>query len=195
MCHFRGIFNCGEGTFRLMYARGFKFRFITNIFCTRNDWQHVGGIPSLARAIYDRCSQFPTFHGPSEIADCIRKFAFVTDLDPDSAVSDRQFNESNFYDDLASQTDFINLHRTDRRKDDPNVIAYITRLKDRPGKVDAQKISRLNISAQQKEKLFKGEDVVLEDGTIFRSSEVRTMDFPGANFLGKIKMCFFCYSC
>lgn len=180
------MFNCGEGTFRLMYARGFKFKFITNIFCTRSDWDCVGGVPSLARAVYDRCSQFPTLHGPPELESCIDKFAFVTDLDPKIAVNEHSFNKENFHDDINSQTDFVNLYRDQPGTNDPSVIAYVCRLKPRDSKLVPQKITDLRLTAEQKQKLYKGERVMVDNGTAVTLEDLKTKAFPGANFLGEL---------
>lgn len=170
-----------------MHARGFKFRFITNIFCTRSDWECVGGVPSLARAIYDRCSQFPTLHGPPNLKNCLEKFATLTDLEP-NVVNDRTFNSENFHDDIASQTDFVDLHRSSEKNPmDPSVIAYVCRLKSRDGIIDSQKIAHLGIPQKLKEKLLRGQNVQLDDGTVITATDVRSRDFPGANFLGKFE--------
>lgn len=168
-----------------MYAKGFRFKFITNVFCTRNDWKCVGGVPSLARAIYDRCSQFPTFHGPPELESCLKRFASLTDLNPDAAVSERNFNADNFHDDLASQTDFVNLHSDQKRENAPSVIAYVTRLKPRDGNIIPQKLADLNLPSKLREQLFRGKDVTLKDGTTITTDQVRARRFPGASFLGK----------
>lgn len=167
-----------------MYARGFKFKFITNIFCTRSDWDCVGGIPSLARAVYDRCSQFPTLHGPPELASCVEKFAFVTDLDPKIAVSEHSFNTDNFHDDLNSQTDFVNLYRDQPGPNDCSVIAYVCRLKSRDSKLDTQKLMDLRLTTEQKQRIHKGERVTLFNGTTITLNDLQTKAFPGANFLG-----------
>lgn len=171
-----------------MYAQGFKFKFITNIFCTRSDWDCVGGVPSLARAVYDRCSQFPTLHGPPELESCVEKFAFVTDLDPKIAVNEHSFNAEMFHDDINSQTDFVHLHRDQPRPNDRSVIAYVCRLKSRDSKLDTQKIMNLRLTHDQRHKIHKGGTVTLDNGITITLDDFRTKAFPGANFLGELMM-------
>lgn len=169
-----------------MYARGFKFKFITNIFCTRSNWECVGGVPSLARAVYDRCSQFPKLHGPPELESCVEKFAFVTDLDPKIAVNEHSFNKENFHDDINSQTDFVNLYRDQPGPNDPSVIAYVCRLKSRESKLDTQKFTDLRLTSEQRQQLHKGESVTLHNNTSLTLDDLKTKAFPGASFLGKL---------
>lgn len=187
-CHFRNLFNCGEGTFRLMYSKAHRFRYLSNIFCTSNRWDRVGGIPSLARAVFDRTTQFPTFHGPPQVEALLRKFAELTDLDPDVAVTERQFNTNPFFEDSYGQYDFIELHRNkDPKAEKSSVIAYFCRLRPREGSVMLRKITDNNVPVEHIKTISSGSDVTLDDGTTYFAKDFLSPGFPGANFLSELK--------
>lgn len=171
----------------MLYSRAHRFRFISNVFCTSNRWERCGGIPSLARAVFDRTSAFPTFHGPPQIERCLRQFADFTDLDPDVAVSDTQFNSAASFEDYYYQADFVELHRANGKRDGINetVIAYICRLRPRKGTVILSKFTALNIPIEHMKTISNGTDVTLRDGTVLYAKDFLTAGFAGANFLGE----------
>lgn len=179
------MYNCGEGTFRLLYARAHRFRFISNVFCTSNRWERIGGIPSLARAVFDRTSGFPTFHGPSQIERCLPKFAALTDLDPDVAVTDTQYNSAGFYEDFYYQVDFVPLKRPNAGNE--TVIAYICRLRPRKGTVILGKFTAHNIPIAHMKTINDGHDIKLDDGTILYAKDYLMPGFPGGSFLSELK--------
>lgn len=183
---FRNLFNCGEGTFRLMYAKAHRFRYLSNIFCTSNRWERVGGIPSLARAVFDRNTQFPIFHGPPQIELMLKKFAALTDIDPELAVTERQFNLNPFFEDSYSQVDFVNLHRhKDPNAEESSVIAYVCRLRPRRGTVILKKFTENNVPIEHIKTISNGLDVTLDDGTTYLAKDFLTPGFSGANFLSE----------
>lgn len=185
LCRSRHLYNCGEGTFRMLYARAHRFRFISNVFCTSNRWERCGGIPSLARAVFDRTSAFPTFHGPPQIERCLRKFAELTDLDPNVAVSDKQFNSIASFEDYYYQVDFVELKRTNGGSAiDETVIAYVCRLRPRKGTVILGKITEDNIPIEYLKPISDGIDIKLNDGTIRYAKDYLSPGFAGASFLG-----------
>lgn len=185
---FRNLFNCGEGTFRLLYARAHRFKHLSNVFCTSNRWERVGGVPSLARAIYDRNYNFPVFHGPPQLGQCLDRFAALTDLDPENAVRDSSFNKETFYDDFQIQVDFVNLHGINVPTDKETVVAYVCRLKPRPGSVILSKLNEFNLSIEQIKAINAGTDVNLSDGTVLHAKDLMSTGFEGGNFLSKSQL-------
>lgn len=168
-----------------MYSKAHKFRFVNNIFCTRTDWERVGGIPSLARAVSDRNTLFPTFHGPAALDSCLERFAILTDLEPDQVLTDRCFNPEPYYDDSHLQIDFVNLYPTEEVSKQCDVMAFVCRIKPKLGKFNVDKFSTLNIPIQYMKQLSHGTDVTLEDGTVINADDLRFPEFQGGNFLGK----------
>lgn len=185
----RHLYNCGEGTFRLLYARAHRFRFVSNVFCTSNRWERVGGIPSLARAVFDRTSAFPTFHGPPQIEKCLPKFAAMTDLDPDVAVTGTQFNSTQCFEDFYYQVDSVQLNAVGYRAAAANetVMAYLCRLRPRKGTVMLGKFTNANLPVEHLKAINDGNDITLDDGTVILAKDYLSPGFPGASFLGKQK--------
>lgn len=169
-----------------MYAKAHRFRFLSNVFCTSNRWDRVGGVPSLARAVFDRNSLFPTFHGPPQIETYLNKFAELTDLDPEVAITERQFNQNSFYEDSYIQVDFVELNRTNApRSDDTTVMAYVCRLRPRRGSVILTKFTENNIPIEHIKTINQGKDVTLDNGTTYHAKDFLSPGFDGGNFLGK----------
>lgn len=189
----RNLFNCGEGTFRLLHARGHRFRCLSNVFCTRNHWERVGGIPSVARAFFDRNKLFPTFHGPPQLNKCLHKFAELTDLDPELAVTDKQFNSKSYFEDRYMQVDSVVLNSTDAIMAKSNtVIAFVGRFIPRRGTIILSKFTENNIPIEFIRSINNGEDVTLPDGQTILAKDFLTKGFDGGNFLSEF---FFFLSC
>lgn len=170
-----------------MYAKAHRFRFISNVFCTSNRWERIGGIPSLARAIYDRTSAFPVFHGPPELERYLPQFASLTDLEPELAVSEKNFNKDSFFEDYHIQVDFVNLNRADglRPNEKPEtVVAYVCRMRPRRGSMLLSKFTTLNIPIEHIKTFNEGQNVTMEDGTVHCAKDFYAPGFDGANFLG-----------
>lgn len=186
--HCRHLFNCGDGTFRLMSSRGHRFRYINNVFCTRSDWFAVGGVPSLARSVWDKNALFPTFHGPPAIESYLDRFAILTDLVPEAALNGNQFNREQYFEDGSLSVDFVNLFPATKSSNlNSHVMAFVCTVKPREGKIDLHRFTELNLPSEFLTKLDKGESVVAADGRIITSDELRAYCFRGGHFLGTYK--------
>lgn len=140
----------------------------------------------MARAAFDRTSQFPIFHGPPQIESLLRKFAEMTDLDPDIAVTERQFNRDPFFEDSYSQIDFVNLHRNkDASAEESSVVAYFCRLRPRKGNVILSKFTENNVPIEHIHTISSGNDVTLDNGTTYFAKDYLAPGFAGASFLSK----------
>ncbi|XP_055317663.1 ribonuclease Z, mitochondrial-like [Sitodiplosis mosellana] len=182
--NFVHLFNCGEGTFRLMYSRAHRFRYLANVYCTTNRWERIGGVPSLARAVFDRNTLFPTFHGPPQIEKYLNKFAELTDLDPEKAITERTFNRKDFHEDSHIQVDFVELHREHASSsDDMTVMAFVCRLQPRKGSFFLSRFTEKQIPMEHIKAISEGKNVTLADGTTYYGKDFLSPGFPGGNFL------------
>jgi ribonuclease Z len=59
----RYLFNCGEGTQRLFVEKGVKFGKMQHVFCTRVDWECIGGLPGMLLTVSDAGINKLTLHG------------------------------------------------------------------------------------------------------------------------------------
>lgn len=174
--HSRNVFNCGEGTFRLFNSTRQRLRFLSDVFCTSNRWERIGGVPSLSRAVFDQTGQFPTFHGPHQIESLLTKFADLTDIDPELAIREDQFNRTPFFEDSYKKIDFLNLHRNkDPNAEEPTVMAYVCRLRPRKRTLILSKLRTI----------LNGIDATLDNGTAVYAKDFLRDGFPGANFLSE----------
>lgn len=171
-----------------MSSRGHRFRYINNVFCTRSDWFAVGGVPSLARAVWDKNSLFPNFHGPPAIESYLDRFAIMTDLTPDGALNGKQFNREQYFEDATLSVDFVNLFpATESSKLNSHVMAFVCAVKPRVGKIDVGKFTELDIPSHYLQQLDKGICVTLPDGRTITPDELRSHSFRGGYFLGSYK--------
>lgn len=167
-----------------MYSKSHRFRYLSNIFCTSNRWDRVGGAPSLSRAVFDRTSLFPTFHGPPQIEHYLAKFAQLTDIDPEAAITQRQFNAKSYFEDYHIQVDFVQLNSTDPMNTKrETVIAYVCRLRPRKGSVLLAKLTSNNIPIEHIKTINEGKDAILDDGTVIQAKDYLSPGFAGGNFL------------
>lgn len=158
------------------------------MFCTSNRWERIGGIPAVARAVFDRSSQFPTFHGPPQLERCLDKFAELTDLNPEIAVSEHQFNPNSYFEENHIQVNSVKLSRSNSsNSDDETVIAYVCQLVPRRGKLLLEKIAANDILIQHSKAISQGIDVTLEDGTTVCAKDYLSTGFHGGFFLGKLE--------
>ncbi|XP_031626112.1 ribonuclease Z, mitochondrial-like [Contarinia nasturtii] len=182
--NFANVFNCGEGTFRIMYSRSNRFRYLSNVFLTSDRWERVGGLPSLARAVHDRNLLFPTIHGPPNVENYLRKFAELTDLDPDDAMTEQTFCRKPYYFDSYLEVDYVDLHRENApASEQTNVMAFVCRVRPRKGTVIVGKFTENNIPNDYIKTINNGLDVTLPDGRIILAKDYLSPSFYGANFL------------
>lgn len=175
------MFNCGEGTFRLLNARGFPFRFLSNVFCTSNHWERVGGVPTLAQALFVRSSQFPTFYGPPQLENFLHEFAELTK---------KQFNSKSYFEDSHMQVDSVPLKSVNEsRSKSTTVFAYVCRLRPHKGTINQQKLDENNIPVELTGLINHnndGENITLHDGRAILANDFSTPGFAGSNFLSKV---------
>lgn len=169
-----------------MYGKSHRFRLLSNVFFTSNRWERVGGVPSLARAVFDRNIAFPTFHGPPQIQNYLHKFAELTDLNPELAIKKNQYNNNDFYDDAYMQVDFVELHRENAsNSDNITVLAHVCRLQPRRGSIMLKKFTEMDIPVEHIRTINMGKNVTLADGTTIFAKDFLTQGFDGGNFLSK----------
>lgn len=172
-----------------MSSRGHRFRFVSNVFCTRSDWSGVGGVPSLARAVWDKNSLFPTFHGPPALGTYLDQFAILTDLTPDVALTENQVNREPFFQDGCMEIDFVNLFpATDADRLNAQVMAFVCRVKKRQGKLNLQKFTDLNLSTNDLNELTQGNSITTSEGVLVTQDDIRSYSYEGGNFLGSLRI-------
>lgn len=144
----------------------------------------------MARAVWDKNSLFPTFHGPPAVENYLDQFAILTDLTPDAALTDKQFNREPFFQDGCLDIEFVDLFpATDSGRLHSHVMAFICRVKKRQGRLNLQKFTDMNLTMENLHDLNQGNDVRTPDGTLLTQEDVRGYSYKGGSFLGAYSLC------
>ncbi|KAM4597704.1 zinc phosphodiesterase ELAC protein 2 isoform 2-T2 [Polymixia lowei] len=98
----RYLFNCGEGTQRLMQEHKLKAARLDNIFLTRVSWENVGGLSGMILTLKDTGVPECVLSGPPQLEnylDAIRVFSGPLE---DIKLSVRPYTEETYTDDTMT---------------------------------------------------------------------------------------------
>uniref|UniRef100_A0AAF5PY25 ribonuclease Z n=1 Tax=Wuchereria bancrofti TaxID=6293 RepID=A0AAF5PY25_WUCBA len=150
------LFNCPEGTSRFLAANRLKAINLTDIFFTRDTWEHFAGVSGLLKT--------PVASSSSKLERIIRLHG--------------SHNKTNcgFYSDDALTVHFIpvsTFSTPQRSMQEKLDIAFLVELKPPQRSLDIQKIRNLKIpSGPHMKQLKDGEDITLSDGRFVKAEEV-----------------------
>lgn len=176
------LFDCGENAQMRMLQAGLKRSKIENIFISHFDVDHYSGLIGLLSTLQlQRRDKAITIAGPKGIKEYVEwniKFANV-DLNFEINYSEIEegFESERVVDHDEYYVEARPLNHT------KFCIGYRFQEKDKPGKVDAEKATKLGITEDAQFKALKaGDDVELEDGTIVKSYDIVGHPRPGDSF-------------
>jgi ribonuclease Z len=176
------LFDCGENAQMRMLQAGLKRSKIENIFISHFDVDHYSGLIGLLSTLQlQRRDKAITIAGPKGIKEYVEwniKFANV-DLNFEINFSEIEegFESERVVDHDEYYVEARPLNHT------KFCIGYRFQEKDKPGKVDAEKATKLGITEDAQFKALKaGDDVELEDGTIVKSYDIVGHPRPGDSF-------------
>eukprot|EP00833_Pecoramyces_ruminatium_P003271 jgi/Orpsp1_1/1177303/evm.model.c7180000060885.1 len=66
----RYLFNCSEGTQRLINENKIHLGKIKNLFFTRSIWENIGGLPGMVLTLADSGTKEFGIHGPRNLLKC-----------------------------------------------------------------------------------------------------------------------------
>lgn len=171
------LFDCGEATQHQILHTSIKPRKVEKVFITHLHGDHIYGLPGFLSSRSFQGGESPvTVYGPKGIEEYIRISLSIsqTYLKYELKVVEVQegiiFEDDSFY--------------VEARELDHGVTSFGYRIveKDRPGKLDTDKLLEYGISPGPIYKQIKeGKDVVLQDGSIVQSGE-----FVGSSIKGSI---------
>lgn len=82
----RYLFNCGEGTQRIIQEHKLRLSRVENVFFTTKRWDNIGGLPGLTLTVKDIGVPKLTLHGPNGL-DCLyamnKKFMQMQEIEVD----------------------------------------------------------------------------------------------------------------
>ncbi|XP_055920059.1 ribonuclease Z, mitochondrial [Eupeodes corollae] len=172
----RYLFNCGEGTQRLAHEHKTKLSRLQHIFFTDKCWSKLGGLPGLALTAQDAGVSQLTLHGPTELNtlfQAMNRFVVLKKIQ----IETRSSLVSDVFEDEVMNVYAVPIFRSENNLNEKNekasTISYVCKLKPRPGALDLKKCVEKGVPPGPLLGLLKnGEDVVLDDGTIVKSSDV-----------------------
>lgn len=179
------LFNCAENTGRYTYSVGLPVGRVEHVFVTQPKWNCIGGLTTIVFGALARTGQFPKFHGPGNLFRITQRMTFLSVVGGlfKNVFTEANFNLSDYFEDENVRIDFIKL-----RSGADEVYSYFCKVKGKPGSFSLEKSVAKNVPpGEMLKKIFKGEDITLEDGTIVRAEEVRHSSYPDKYFLGKKK--------
>lgn len=171
------LFDCGEATQHQILHTNIKPRKIDKIFITHLHGDHLYGLPGFLSSRSFQGGETPlTIYGPKGIKEYVQISLAVSQTYLKYALNIIEIDEGI----ILEEHDFI----VEARMLEHGVTCYGYRIieKDRPGKLDTDKLKQYGIMPGPiYKKIKEGEDLILDDGTVI-SSET----FLGPNIKGRI---------
>ncbi|KAF7657359.1 hypothetical protein LDENG_00028660 [Lucifuga dentata] len=98
----RYLFNCGEGTQRLMQEHKLKAARLDNIFLTRVSWENVGGLSGMILTLKDTGVPECVLSGPPQLENYLNAIKVFSGSLEDIKLSVRPYTEETYADDTMT---------------------------------------------------------------------------------------------
>lgn len=181
------LFNCTENSERYFYGNGISSNRVEHIFFTQSKWNNIGGLTGLIFQVLSRSGHFPTFHGPPNLFNIIKEISrlssvgnvFATTLTPKIIDSMKSFEDE------CISIDSIELSKNNNSISNADVVfTYVCKIKSIAAVFSLEKSVEKNVPPELLKKIFDGEDITLEDGTIVKAADVHDPPAPEKYFMG-----------
>ncbi|XP_026181931.1 zinc phosphodiesterase ELAC protein 2 isoform X2 [Mastacembelus armatus] len=117
----RYLFNCGEGTQRLMQEHKLKAARLDNIFLTRLSWENVGGLSGMILTLKDTGVPECILSGPPQLENYLNAIKSFSGPLEDIKLSVRPYTEETYTDDTMTVYQVPIFAQTDGRKLSPRL--------------------------------------------------------------------------
>lgn len=176
------LFDCGENAQMRMLQAGIKRSKIECIFISHFDVDHFSGLIGLLSTLQlqrrDKPLRIVAPAGIQEYVEWNLKFSGtelgfeIIFIEVEEGTDEaRVIDEEDYY---------VEARALKHRK---FCLGYRFQEKDKPGKVDAEKATKMGITEDQQFKDLKdGQDVTLDDGSVVKSSDIVGHPRPGDSF-------------
>ncbi|XP_015241375.1 PREDICTED: zinc phosphodiesterase ELAC protein 2 isoform X1 [Cyprinodon variegatus] len=117
----RYLFNCGEGTQRLMQEHKLKAARLDNIFLTRLSWENVGGLSGMILTLKDTGVPECVLSGPPQLKNYLHAIKSFSGPLEDIKLSVRPYTEEMHKDETMTvcQVPIFAKSKSDRRQNSP----------------------------------------------------------------------------
>lgn len=177
------LFNCGEGIGRNCQDAKINLKKISNIFFTQSKWQCIGGVTSVNFVSIAHSGYPPKIHGPQNLQKIIQRTVFLSSV---GGLFEHRFKGDSFFTTERFEDAQIVVEPIQLYYGNETAMLYVCKLKARKGGFSLQKSVDKNVPAILLPKLFNGETITLDDGTIIKSTDVRYPDMPEVNLICKL---------
>ncbi|XP_048411399.1 zinc phosphodiesterase ELAC protein 2 isoform X1 [Stegostoma tigrinum] len=186
----RYLFNCGEGTQRLMQEHKLKISRLDNIFVTRMSWSNVGGLSGMILTLKDTGVSKCVFSGPPQFdkfLTAIRSFSGpLQGLD----LAVRPYTHPEYTDDTMTVHQVPIFERSPKSapRDPSLVVAFVCKLHPKKGNFLVMKAKELGLPVGTSAigpivaALKDGKSVTFE-GREIHPDDVCTPTYPGPTFV------------
>lgn len=179
------LFNCGEGIGRHCQEAKIHLKKISNIFFTQSKWHCLGGVTSPIFTTIALDGYPPKFHGPKNLPTIIQRMIFLSSL---GHLFKHRFTEETYFTTERFEDNKIVVQPISLHCGNETTMLYVCKVKERKGGFSLQKSVDKNVPAALLAKLFNGESITLNDGTVVEPVDVRFPDMPEVNMICMIDL-------
>lgn len=177
------LFNCGEGIGRHCQELKISLKRVSNIFFTQSKWQCIGGVTSVNFVTIATRGYPPKIHGPENLQKIIQRTVFLSSV---GSLFEHRFKGDSFFTTERFEDNKIIVEPIQLNYGHETAMLYVCKLIARRGGFSLQKSVDKNVPAAMLQKLFNGESITLDDGTIVKPTDVRYPDMPEVNLICKL---------
>ncbi|KAE8575726.1 hypothetical protein XENTR_v10003923 [Xenopus tropicalis] len=186
----RYLFNCGEGTQRLMQEHKLKIARLDNIFLTRMNWANVGGLSGLILTLRDTGLPKCVLSGPPQLQKYLEAIRVFSGPLQGIELAVRPYTDAMYSDDTMTVYQvplFKDIGRLSKR-DSSLVVSFICKLHDKKGNFIVLKAKELGLPVGTAaigpiiSELKSGKSVTYQGREIF-PEDVCTPADPGPIFI------------
>lgn len=176
------LFDCGENAQMSMLQAGLKRSKIDCIFISHFDVDHYSGLMGLLSTLQlQRREREITLVGPEGIKEFVNWNLKFSGVELSFEIKFNEVKEGEEVTRVVDENDFYVEARPLKHR--RFCLGYRFQEKDKPGKVDSEKASKLGITEDDQFKALKaGESIKLEDGTEIEAYEIVGHPRPGDSF-------------
>uniref|UniRef100_A0A673YQC4 Zinc phosphodiesterase ELAC protein 2 n=1 Tax=Salmo trutta TaxID=8032 RepID=A0A673YQC4_SALTR len=143
----RYLFNCGEGTQRLMQEHKLKAARLDNIFLTRMSWENVGGLSGMILTLKDTGVPEVVLSGPPQLEKYVNAIRVFSGPLEEIKLAVRPYTEKQYTDDTMTKSPwmlsskghhfshfiFISGGKARATRDPSLVVAFVCKLHPKKG--------------------------------------------------------------
>uniref|UniRef100_A0AAX7UXF1 Zinc phosphodiesterase ELAC protein 2 n=1 Tax=Astatotilapia calliptera TaxID=8154 RepID=A0AAX7UXF1_ASTCA len=184
----RYLFNCGEGTQRLMQEHKLKAARLDNIFLTRLSWENVGGLSGMILTLKDTGVPECVLSGPPQLENYLNAIKSFSGPLEDIKLSVRPYTEETYSDDTMTVYQVPIFGGRTAARDSSLVVAFACKLHPKKGNFLVAQAKELGLPVGTAAigpiiAALKDGKSIVHEGKEIRPEQVCTPTDPGPVFI------------